>query len=216
MVLPGLLLSVVLYRAFDARGQAPGGAKRSLDIRISIGAGPVLALACMLVLRGATEMSIVAFLPLLIEQRGGALIAIGATIGLFQMSSAAGTLIAGFLSDRRGWKHVTILSLVAASALSWSFLRADGLLALILLALLGAALRVSFPYAFLMAQRLFPERASTASALVVSLSLLGGGLGALSSGFLADGLGVETALLVVGLSLPLGAAAATMGIRGLW
>ncbi len=215
MVLPGLLLSVVLYRAFDALGQAPGATERSVDTRISIGVGPVLALACMVVLRSATEMGILTFLPLLIDERGGSLIAIGVTVGLLKMGSAAGTLIAGFLSDRTGWKHVTILSLVLAGALSWSFVRADGLLALIFVALLGAALRVSFPYTLLMAQRLLPERESTASALVFTLSLLGGGLGAFSSGFLADGLGVEVAMLGIGVSLPLAAALATMGVRDL-
>ena len=106
-----------------------------------------------------------------------------------------------------------VLSLVLAVPLCCGLLRADGFLALVFVALLGAALRASFPYAFLIAQRFLPEHSSTAAGLVLSLSLLGGGLGALGEGFLADGVGVEMALLIVGVTLPLGAAVAAVGLR---
>ena len=213
MMLPGLLLAAMLSRAFAARGEAPGGIRRPGAIRSSLDMGPVLALVCVLVLRGAAETGIISFLPLLIEQKGGGLIAVGTTVGLFKLSCAAGTLIGGLLSERKGWKPMMVLSLVLAVPLCCGLLRADGFLALVFVALLGAALRASFPYAFLIAQRLLPEHSSTAAGLVLSLSLLGGGLGALGEGFLADGVGVEMALLIVGVTLPLGAAVAAVGLR---
>jgi FSR family fosmidomycin resistance protein-like MFS transporter len=213
MVLPGLLLSILLYKVFAPGIGTLDNTKRSLDILSAIDLGPTLALACVLLLRGAAETGIMAFLPLLIEQKGGGLIAIGATISLFKLSGAAGAIIASFLSDRRNWKPVVILSFVLAAIFLYSFLEVEGFMSLILVALLGAALLSSSPYTLVMAQRLLPERTSTAAGLVFSLSLLGGGLGALCEGFLADGLGVETALLIIGVTLPLGAAAATMGLR---
>jgi predicted MFS family arabinose efflux permease len=63
-----------------------------------------------------------------------------------------------------------------------------------------------------LARDLAPGRESTAAGLVFSLSVLGGGLGALAAGYLADAAGIETALLAAGLVLPLGAAAATLGV----
>jgi len=213
MALPGLLLSALLYKKFAPGIETLDRAKRSLDILSSINLGPALALAGVLLLRGAAETGIMAFLPLLIEQEGGTLIAVGATVSLFKLSGAAGAIIAGSLSNRRSWKPVMILSFVLAAIFLYGFLQKEGFMALIFVALLGATLLSSSPYTLVMAQHLLPERTSTAAGLVFSLSLLGGGLGALCEGFLADGFGVETALLIIGVILPLGAAAATMGLR---
>jgi len=213
MALPGLLLSALLYKKFAPGVGTLDKTKRSLDILSSIDVGPALALAGVLLLRGAAETGIMAFLPLLIEQKGGTLIAVGATVSLFKLSGAAGVIIAGSLSNRRSWKPVMILSFVLAAIFLYGFLQKEGFMALIFVALLGATLLSSSPYTLVMAQHLLPERTSTAAGLVFSLSLLGGGLGALCEGFLADGFGVETALLIIGVILPLGAAAATMGLR---
>jgi len=213
MALPGLLLSALLYKKFAPGIETLDRAKRSLDILSSINLGPALALAGVLLLRGAAETGFVAFLPLLIEQKGGGLIAVGATVSLFKLSGAAGVIIAGFVSDRKSWKPTMILSFVLAVVLLYGFLQTEGSRALVLAALLGATLHSSSSYTLVMAQHLLPERTSTATGLVFSLSLLGGGLGALCEGFLADGFGVETALLILGVILPLGAAAATMGLR---
>ncbi len=106
-----------------------------------------------------------------------------------------------------------ILSFLLAVALLYGFIQADGTMALILVALLGAALLSSSSYTLVMAQNLLPERTSTAAGLVFSLTLLGGGLGALCEGFLADRFGVQMALLVIGVAFPLAAAAVAVGIR---
>jgi FSR family fosmidomycin resistance protein-like MFS transporter len=212
MVLPGLLLSILLYKNFASEVIAPEKSKMSLDIPSSTSLGPALALASVLLLRGAAETGIMAFLPLLIEQKGGDLIAVGATVSLFKLSGAAGAIIASFPSER-SWKPTMILSFVLAAVLLYSFLQTEGFVALILVALLGFTLLSSSSYTLVMAQHLLPEQTSTAAGLVFSLSLLGGGVGALCEGFLADSLGVETALLVIGVTLPLAAAAVTMVIR---
>lgn len=213
MVFPGLLLVFLLYTKSAPRAGSPPGTKRSFDILGPISSGPALALAGVLVLRGAAEMGILAFLPILVEQKGGDLIAIGATVSVFKLSGALAAIIVGFLSDQRSWKPFMILSFLLAVVFLYSFLQADGYMALILVALLGATLLSSSSYTLVVAQNLLPERTSTASGLVFSLSVLGGGLGALCAGFLADSLGVQMALLVIGVTLPLAAALATIGIR---
>jgi FSR family fosmidomycin resistance protein-like MFS transporter len=213
MALPGLLLSALLYKKFAPGVGTLDKTRRFLNVLSPIDLRPALALACVLFLRGAAETGIIAFLPLLIEQKGGGLIAVGATVSLFKLSGATGAIIAGFLSDRGGWKPIMIVSFVLAAIFLYSFLQIEGFMALIFVALLGVTLLSSTPYTLVMAQRLLPERTSTAAGLVFSLSLLGGGLGALCEGFLADDLGVETALLIIGVTLPLSAAAVTVAIR---
>jgi FSR family fosmidomycin resistance protein-like MFS transporter len=213
MVLPGLLLAALLVQRFDARLAGPDPARLAFDARALVSSAPVLALAAVLVLRSAAEMAILAFLPILVEQKGGNLMAIGATVSFFKLAGAGGALLGGYLSDRARWKPVMVLLLVLAAVLLIAFLRTEGILSLILVALLGACLLSSSAYTMVAAQNLLPDRASTAAGLVFSLSLLGGGLGALAEGFLADRFGVEPALLLIGVSLSLTAAVATLGLR---
>lgn len=213
MVLPGLLLSVLLYRQFGLRIGSPYKIGRSLDIPGAITLGPTLALACVLLLRGAAETGIMAFLPIFVDQKGSGLVAVGATVSVFKLSGAVGAVIAGFLSDQRSWKPFVILSFLLAVVLLYGFIQADGTMALILVALLGATLLSSSSYTLVLAQNLLPGRTSTAAGLVFSLTLLGGGLGALCEGFLADSLGVQMALLIIGVAFPLTAAAVAVGIR---
>jgi len=173
----------------------------------------VLALAGVLLLRGAAETGILAFLPILVEQKGGTLITAGATLSVFKLSGAVGAIVAGFLSDRWTGKPLMLVSFLLSVVFLYGFVQVDGTVALILIALLGGALLSSSAYTMVVAQDLLPGRHSTAAGLFWSISLLGGGLGALVEGFLADGFGVETALLLLGVPLPLAAAALTLGIR---
>ncbi len=214
LVLPGLLLSAILYLRFASRATAPPPSRAALaDAKGLLRSGPVLALAGVVLLRGAAETGILAFLPILVEEKGGSLIAVGATLSLFKLSGAAASILAGHLSDRWRGKPIMLGSFLLAIVLLVSFVQSDGIVALLLAALLGGSLLSSLPYTMVMAQDLLPGRQSTAAGLFWSLSLLGGGLGALGEGLLADRYGVETALLLLGILLPLAAAALTLGIR---
>jgi FSR family fosmidomycin resistance protein-like MFS transporter len=213
LVLPGLLLAIVLSKRFAPRAVDPNPAKSAVDVRVLLRSRPVLALAGVLLLRGAAETGILAFLPILVEQKGGTLITAGATLSVFKLSGAVGAIVAGFLSDRWTGKPLMLVSFLLSVVFLYGFVQVDGTVALILIALLGGALLSSSAYTMVVAQDLLPGRHSTAAGLFWSISLLGGGLGALVEGFLADGFGVETALLLLGVPLPLAAAALTLGIR---
>jgi FSR family fosmidomycin resistance protein-like MFS transporter len=209
---PGLLICAILflrYRGCVLASQDPvdpaGPAARILI-------GPAAALACLLLLRGAAETSLLTFLPILVANKGGSQMAVGATVSLFKLSGAVTAIAAGHLSDRMNAKPIIVVGFLVAPLLVHRFLQAGGWSALVIVALLGAALLASTSYAVVLARNLLPGRESTAAGLVYSLSVLGGGLGALGAGYLADATGIETALLAVGFSLPLGAAAATLGV----
>jgi FSR family fosmidomycin resistance protein-like MFS transporter len=213
MVIPGLVLSIVLYRTFSLGVKPASRATKSLQNWDSRNFYPTLALGGVLLLQGAADTGILALLPLLVEQEGGGLITVGAFISLFKLSGAAGALIAGYISDRINWKPVMIASYLLASLILYSFLRVEGFLALTLVALLGTTLLSSRSYTMILAQRSFPGRASTATGLFWSLILIGGALGALTGGFLADDLGVRTSLMVLGVTFPISAAILALGIR---
>jgi FSR family fosmidomycin resistance protein-like MFS transporter len=213
MVLPGLLLPILLYRRFVSRAGEPHKAETIHKAVGRIRWRPALALAGVLLLRGAAETGILAFLPILVEQKGGSLVAAGATVSMFKLAGACAAIVVGFLSDRMFWKPFMAVSFVLAFVFLYGFVGTDGYVAFILVALLGATLLSSSSYTVVLAQNLLPGRMSTAAGLVYSFSLLGGGAGALCEGFLADSFGVEKSLLIIGAILPLSAAAATLGIQ---
>jgi FSR family fosmidomycin resistance protein-like MFS transporter len=210
---PGLLICTILffrYRGVVLASQDPPGPPGPAA-KILI--GPAVALTCLLLLRGAAETSLVTFLPILVANKGGSQMAVGATVSLFKVAGAATSIAAGHMSDRMDARPAIISGFLLAPLLVYGFLQIEGWMALIVVALLGAALLASTSYAVVVARALLPGRESTAAGLVFSLSILGGGLGALGAGYLADDAGIETALLAAGLTLPLGAAAATWAVR---
>jgi FSR family fosmidomycin resistance protein-like MFS transporter len=213
LALPGLLLAFLLYKRFATRDMGVLQSAPGFDLKGLVCSRPALALAGVLLLRGAAETGILAFAPILVQQKGGSLLTVGATVSLFKLSGAVGAILAGYLSDRMNWKPLMAISFVVSVLFLYSFLQAGGVTALLLVVLLGATLLSSTSYTLVVAQNLLPGRTSTAAGLVYSIGLLGGGLGALCEGFLADRVGVQQALLILGATLPLGAAAATLGIR---
>jgi FSR family fosmidomycin resistance protein-like MFS transporter len=213
---PGLLICALLFFRYRGRvlaGQKAASAAGSADPAARIPIGPAAALACLLLLRGAAETGLLTFLPILVEHKGGSQLAVGATVSLFKLAGAASAIAAGHMSDRMNAKPAIILGFLLAPPLVYGLLQVEGWTALFVVALLGAVLLASSSYGVVLARDLLPTRESTAAGLVFSLSVLGGGLGALAAGYLADAAGIETALLAVGLALPLGAAAATLGVR---
>jgi FSR family fosmidomycin resistance protein-like MFS transporter len=212
MVIPGLALSIALFRKFSSGIGSASKAVRLPQVTGSRDYYPTLALGGVILLLGAADTGILTLLPLLVEQKGGGLITVGATVSLFRLSGAIGALIAGYISDRMNWKPVMIVSYLLASFTLYGFLRVEGLLALTLVTLLGATLLSSRSYTMVLAQRLLPDRTSTAAGLFWSLALIGGALGALSGGFLADSFGVETSLLALGITFSVSAAALALRI----
>jgi FSR family fosmidomycin resistance protein-like MFS transporter len=209
---PGLLICALLFLRYRGRVLASQDPARPAGPAASILIRPAAALACLLLLRGAAETALLTFIPILVEHKGGSLLAVGATVSLFKLSGAASSIAAGHLSDRRNARPVILLGFLLAPVLVYGLLQVEGWAALVVVGLLGAVLLASTSYAVVLARNLLPSRESTAAGLVFSLSVLGGGLGALAAGYLADAAGIETALLAAGLVLPLGAATATLGV----
>jgi FSR family fosmidomycin resistance protein-like MFS transporter len=213
LLVPGLLITALLFKQFTASITSVLKKDSPLEIFAELKSRPLIALASVLLLRGGAETAIMVFLPILVDQRGYGLIIAGASVGIFKLFGALGSILAGFHSDRRSWKPYAVTSFLFSILILYSALKVEGWLALALVALLGVILLSSSSYTLVVSQNLLPNKTSIAAGLVFSISLLGGGLGSLVTGFLADILGLETAVLVTGVIMALGAAVATLGIR---
>jgi FSR family fosmidomycin resistance protein-like MFS transporter len=123
------------------------------------------------------------------------------------VSITVGTLIGGTASDRIGRWPVLALSLGLLGPALWFFI--TGGAQLVWVALIGVLIGSSFPVTVVMAQDSWPDGVGLASALVMGLGWLPGGIGASTTGLIADGSSLTTALLwlviapVLGLSFAL-------------
>jgi FSR family fosmidomycin resistance protein-like MFS transporter len=168
------------------------------------------------ILREFTRLAVVTFLPIYLSMQGRSLLDGGIMLTLFSFAGALGGMIGGSLSDRWNRKGVIALSGLICVPLLYGMFRTDGPLALLLLVLAAATLSAAHSVTIAFAQELVPERAGTASSLVMGFGWGLAGLGLVAFGSLAEVITVPRALdlaaliplLAAGLALALPAATA--------
>ena len=200
LMIPGVLLGVVMWHFLPA-DPSPVAPDRAAKRSRSILRGPVgaLTLASGLMALAATTFS--AGLPLWLTEHAGFDIdsaAIGVTLALFQIGSVAGGLLSGYLSCRILPNRLCFASLMlAAPALALALCTepgGPGFYAAVTVA--GALTNAAVPLLIVAAQEHSPGSVGLASGMVMGLANGAGGLGFAAIGFLADGQGLRTALVV--------------------
>ena len=147
---------------------------------------PLVMLYMVVMLRAAAATLFTTFVPLLLNQRGEALMLGGWTLLGFSLAGAAGGLIGGRLSETIGRRAVTVTGLALAAPALYLFVHASGVAAAGLLLVAGACLLSALPVNIVMAQELVPRHASTVSGVVMGFAWGMGGLAAPGLGALAD------------------------------
>jgi len=196
-----LLMSLLYYRGSswitDARhsseaGKSPasaGGAPVQNDSLVGLILA-VLAVMC----RSWFQVSLVTYLPEWLQSQGWPPVTSGQMLTVLLVSISAGTLLGGSLSDRIGRWQVLALSLGLLGPAQWLFMTASGPAQIPWLMLVGALIGASFPVSVVMAQETWPQGVGLASALVMGLGWLPGGIGASVTGLLADQTSLTAAL----------------------
>jgi FSR family fosmidomycin resistance protein-like MFS transporter len=223
-LIPVALLSGLLIYQGLGKGLKAGPISPSLHTEVTKGqtqayvqrgslAGLILVVVAVMC-RSWFQVSLVTYLPEWLQGQGWTLVRSGQMLTLLLVSISAGTIIGGVLSDRIGRWQMLALSLAGLAPMQWSLMTASGPLQIGLLALTGVLTGASFPVTVAMAQETWPQSVGLASALVMGLGWLPGGIGAWFTGFLADQTSLTTALgwlivpPVIGLSCALLYAAA--------
>ena len=212
--LPGILMAVLLYRVtrhLPAR-VAPISRPPLRDVLLKQFL-PLLLLTLIMALRASLALILGTFVPLYLREKGFPLIMGGLAISVFRVTGALGGLAGGPLSDRIGRKPVLLISFVLALPFLWGLFRAEGLLALGLLAGAGVILTSSVPVGVLVAQEAAPDSPGMVSGLIMGFAWGVGALGVIGVGWWGDRVGLTTALSVAVIAIALVSAVAVLFLR---
>lgn len=130
-------------------------------------------------------------------------------IFLFLAVGAAGTFFGGPFADRIGRKNIIILSLAVPIPLCLLLPYVPLWAVLILLAVIGFVIMLSFSVTVVYAQELVPSKIGTMAGLTVGLAFGMGAIGSVVIGMLMDVIGVYHTMIVISF-LPI------IGLVGLW
>ncbi len=199
---PGLLVGLLFLWSLPwlSRNNAATAAQAT---SASPNAPHAMAVVLGIVTLGACVQSgMVTYVPLYLAARGEGAILVGSVLSLFLISGAAGTLVAGPLSDRMGHKRFLALSMSVLCPLIIAFLHASGPMSIVLLAVIGMFLSPTFSVTLVIAQSLMRGRLGATAGLMTGLGIGAGGLGVTVLGKVADVWGVETSMFIISV-LPL-------------
>jgi FSR family fosmidomycin resistance protein-like MFS transporter len=139
------------------------------------------------------------YLPIYMDDHGASLILAGSALTVVELAGIPGTLLIGPLSDRIGRKTSLLVSAFVSSLLMLVFLRVDGILLFVLLALLGFVSFSAMPVLLAIVQETFPDNRAVANGLYMMLMFVIRPLGTVFVGQLSDHYGLETAFFVAAL-----------------
>ena len=212
LLVPGIVVAALLLpqmgRVERARGPRPALADRGRVL--PPGAWRALArVIAVVMLRSWVFLAVIQFVPVWYDDLGYSAGFYGALVTAIILAGAVGTLLGGGLADRFGQGRVVVVSLVLALPALLLFVGFPGEYALLTGALFGLACDASLSVTLVAAQRLLPGQAGVASGVILGLGFITGGIGVPVTGILADAVGVQTALMLVGALCLVAAALAT-------
>src|SRR5713101_5025391 len=200
LLVPGLLVAVLpgLSRPLPARTHAATLAPRTM-----VGAMSLLIL--VIAVRSWTQIGFSTYVPFYyLEVLKGDPRMVGTLLAVFLGAGAAGTLIAGPISDRIGHRRYMVGVFFLTPPLAVAFLLVSGMWTFVLLAALGSVLVSTFTVSVVLGQAYMPRNLGMASGLIVGFAIGAGGVGATALGWVADHWGLSTALWISALTPVLG------------
>ena len=202
LIIPGVAIAGLVYRRMAvvervrrARATVATTVQRSERPRW----GLLTRVVAVTMLRSWTFLSVLQFIPIWYNELGYGPGFYGPLVTMIIFAGAVGTLLGGLFADRLGPRRIVVGSLALAIPALLLFLGLPGPLALVTGLLFGALADASLSVTLVMAQRLVPGRIGIASGVILGLGFVTGGIGVPITGRLADAVGIQTALMSLGL-----------------
>ena len=207
LILPAALMGLLFVRSgLCAVSSLPEHAVQSRPkLSRVLFARTTITLNLAMGLRCWTHGAFGTFLPLLLVGNGEDTSAAGLFLTIFMVGGMMGGLFGGNLADKFTGRGiiVTFLALgILPCAYYFTHVSADTLGGIVLFAA-GFALMAPQPSSIIWAQQALPENAAMASGMMLGMSFGLGSLGVAATAALGDVIGLEPALLISVLALPL-------------
>lgn len=168
----------------------------------------LLMLSGLMAFLALLKSAVTAFLPTYLTAQGESYWFGGIALVALEAAGAAGTLLAGTLSDKIGRKTTLVVSLVLSPVLFWFFIHASPAMQFPMLMLLGFFLFASGPVLLAMVQDLGSERPAFINSIYMTISFFFGSLAVMLVGFLGDRIGLFRTYEIIAvlslLSIPFG------------
>ncbi len=159
----------------------------------------IIPLTGIMISRAFVVATLVAFLPTYMVVSGKSLLAGGIGLAVLEAFGAVGTFVGGTLSDKVGRKTVLFTSMPVSGILMIAFIYATGWILFPILALLGLCLFAASPVTLAIVQDYSRNHRGTANGLYMGISFVATAAVIFFVGWLADLLGLKTALAVSAL-----------------
>jgi FSR family fosmidomycin resistance protein-like MFS transporter len=188
-MLIGLAVLIFLYQTVpvpEGEGLKYAGFVESIKDAIGGVWKPILLIWLVMVLRAVVGQSFLTFMPILLTNKGYSLVAVGTMISFFVVAGTTSGLVAGFLSDRIGFKPIFFLAHALMTPSLLLFLYLSGNWAYFGAFLAGFFVLASLPLGVVMAQELAPKGRSMVASLMMGFAYGLGGAVAPLTGKLAD------------------------------
>jgi FSR family fosmidomycin resistance protein-like MFS transporter len=191
----GILASVVLYiklrdvkeivnnKTKKADDLASDSIKHLIPIFIIIG-GFILT-------RAGIKSALTLYLPLFLTGKGESLWLAGISLSVFQFAGAAGTLGAGFISDKIGKRNILLISAVLSPIIMFAFLNASPILMFPLLILEGLLLFVQGPVLLSLFQDINTKRPAFTNSIYMTINFVVNASVVFLVGILGDYFGLD-------------------------
>jgi FSR family fosmidomycin resistance protein-like MFS transporter len=188
-MLIGLAALIFLYHTVpvpEGEGSKYSGFVESIKDAIGGVWKPILLIWLVMVFRAVVGQSFLTFMPILLTNKGYSLVEVGTMISLFVVAGTTSGLVAGFLSDKIGFKPIFFFAhaLMTPSLLLFLYLSGNWVYFGAFLA--GFFVLASLPLGVVMAQELAPKGRSMVASLMMGFAYGLGGAVAPLTGKLAD------------------------------
>jgi FSR family fosmidomycin resistance protein-like MFS transporter len=193
----GLAAAVYLYFAVPApesEGLRHLGFFGSLKESLGAAWKPIALIWSVMMLRAVVGQSFLTFMPVLYVNRGYSLVSAGVMFSLFTLAGAVSGLVAGYLSDRIGFKPIFVTTHVLMTPALLVLLHLPGSWVYAGAALAGFFVMASLPLGVVMAQELAPKGRSMVASLMMGFAYGLGGAVTPVVGKLADLFSIQQVL----------------------
>jgi FSR family fosmidomycin resistance protein-like MFS transporter len=122
--------------------------------------------------RSLPKTAMTIFLPTFMTEQGSGLVMAGSSLAILQFAGAAGTLLAGSLSDTLGRRWVLLLAALVSPVWVWLFLTTSGVVAMVCLVASGFTLFASGPVLLALVQDYGAESPATINGVYMTINFL--------------------------------------------